>query len=105
VRHAAFDEVGGLDSTLQTCEDVDLCRKLRGRGYTLLSDKRMKNVHHGDPRSLRQVFFGEMWRGRDNVRVSFRRPLSPRTLVSAALPVANLAALAVLLTSPFLHAG
>ena len=33
VRRSAFEEVGGFDTTLETCEDVDLCRKLRARGY------------------------------------------------------------------------
>ena len=90
VRREAFDEAGGFDTTLDTCEDVDLCRKLRAAGWRLLADERMRNVHHGDPRSLRQVFFGELWRGRDNVRVSLRRPTSGRTIASAAIPVANL---------------
>ena len=54
-------------------------------------------MHHGDPRTLSQVFFGEMWRGRDNVRVSLRRPWSARTLVSAMLPVLSLAAGALVL--------
>ena len=36
------------------------------------------------------MFFGELWRGRDNVRVSLRRPTSGRTIASAAIPVANL---------------
>lgn len=86
----AFAEAGGFDATLETCEDVDLCRKLRARGHTLLSDRRLRNVHHGDPRTLREVFFGELWRGRDNVRVSLRAPRSSRTLASAAVPIANL---------------
>ena len=97
VRRAAFEEAGGFDAGLETCEDVDLCRKLRARGYALLADRRLENVHHGDPRTLRQVFFGEMWRGRDNVRVSLRRPWSARTLVSAMLPVLSLAAGALVL--------
>jgi GT2 family glycosyltransferase len=92
LRRAVFDEAGGFDTTLETCEDVDLCRKLRARGYGVLADERMRNVHHGDPRTLREVFFGELWRGRDNVRVSLRAPRSPRTIASAAVPMANLAA-------------
>ena len=36
------------------------------------------------------MFFGELWRGRDNVRVSLRRPTSGRTIASAAIPMANL---------------
>ena len=94
VRRSAFEEVGGFDTSLETCEDVDLCRKLRARGYVLLADHRLGNVHHGDPQTLRQLFFGELWRGRDNVRVSLRRPWSGRTLASAAIPVVSLLAIA-----------
>jgi hypothetical protein len=97
IRRTVFEEVGGFDTSLETCEDVDLCRKLRHRGYTLLADHRMKNVHYGDPRTLGQVFYGELWRGRDNIRVSLRAPLAGRTLVSAAIPVANLIAACALL--------
>ena len=98
LRRTAFDAAGGFDTTLETCEDVDLCRKLRARGYVLLADRRLRNIHHGDPRTLREVFFGELWRGRDNVRVSLRAPRSGRTMVSAAVPVANLLAAATAVT-------
>ncbi|MCC7009125.1 MAG: glycosyltransferase [Acidobacteria bacterium] len=93
VRRRAFEEVGGFDATLETCEDVDLCRKLRARGYGLVSDPRLGNVHYGDPATLRQVFYGEVWRGRDNVRVSLRAPRTVRTLASAAIPVLGLIAI------------
>jgi hypothetical protein len=96
MRREVFDEVQGFDPTLETCEDVDLCRKLRAAGHVLLADRRMKNVHHGDPATLRAVFFGELWRGRDNIRVSLRRPLSARTVASAIIPAANLGVLVVL---------
>ncbi|HYN08808.1 MAG TPA: glycosyltransferase [Vicinamibacterales bacterium] len=95
VRRSAFERVGGFDTTLETCEDVDLCRKLRANGYRLIGDARLHNIHYGDPRTLRHVFFGELWRGRDNVRVSLRPPRSWRTLVSAAIPLFNLLALAL----------
>jgi hypothetical protein len=94
---AAFDRVGGFDTTLETCEDVDLCRKLRADGWQLVADPRLHNIHYGDPRTLRHVFFGELWRGRDNVRVSLRAPRTWRTLVSAAIPVFNLLALALVI--------
>ena len=63
----------------------------------------MHNVHYGDPRTLRHVFFGEMWRGRDNVRVSLRAPRSARSLASAAIPVFNLLALAVVVVGLLSH--
>lgn len=90
VRREAFESAGGFDTTLEACEDVDLCRELRASGWRLLADERMRNVHYGDPRSLAQVFFGELWRGRDNVRVSLRKPTTGRTIASAAVPLANL---------------
>jgi hypothetical protein len=95
IRRAVFEEAGGFDTSLETCEDVDLCRNLRARGYRVLSDERMRTVHHGDPSTLREVFYGELWRGRDNVRVSLRAPRSPRTIASAVVPVVSLAAIGV----------
>jgi glycosyltransferase involved in cell wall biosynthesis len=94
VRREQFHAIGGFDTTLETCEDVDLCRKLRATGGRLLSDERLYNIHYGDPRTLRHVFFGELWRGRDNIRVSLRAPRSGRSLISAAIPLFILVALA-----------
>ena len=96
VRRSAFDAVGGFDASLETCEDVDLCRKLRARGAVLLADPALHNVHHGDPRTLGDVFWGELWRGRDNMRVSLRAPRSWRTTISAVVPLIDLAALVVI---------
>lgn len=100
VRRSAFEAAGGFDTSLETCEDVDLCRKLRSLGHVLMADPRLGSVHHGDPRTLSHVFFGELWRGRDNVRVSLRAPHSWRTLISAVIPVLNLLALAVAAAAP-----
>lgn len=91
MKRTAFESVGGFDESLETCEDVDLCRKLRGRGFEIVADPRMENVHYGDPRTLGHVFFGELWRGRDNVRVSLRPPRDWRTIASAAIPIVILA--------------
>jgi GT2 family glycosyltransferase len=93
VHRSAFESVGGFDVSLETCEDVDLCRKLRMTGGRLLSDDRMLNIHYGDPATLRHVFTGELWRGRDNIRVSLRGPRRWRTLASAAIPIAVFLAL------------
>jgi hypothetical protein len=97
VRREAFARTGGFDTTLETCEDVDLCRRLRANGARLVSDPRLRSVHHGDPATLGAVFLGESWRGRDNLRVSLRRPLSWRTLASLMVPVATLAGLVLVI--------
>ena len=98
IRRAALLRTGGFDETLETCEDVDLCRRLTALGR-IVSDDRMASVHHGDPATLGAVFLGELWRGRDNVRVSLRAPRSTRSLLTAVQPVATVAGAAALLTA------
>jgi hypothetical protein len=93
VARDAFQTVGGFDERLETCEDVDLCKRLRSAGYRLIADDRMGNVHLGDPETLRDLFRGELWRGRSNLAVSFRPPFTLRDLPSAAVPVVQLGGL------------
>jgi hypothetical protein len=51
-------------------------------------------VHSGDPRTLKALFFGELWRGRDNLRVTLRVPITLRSIPSLALPLVTLSAVA-----------
>jgi GT2 family glycosyltransferase len=89
VRRGAFNELSGFDESLETCEDVDFCQRLRSAGWRLVADERLVNVHLGDPRSLREVFVSERWRGRDNLRVSFRLRPTLRDAPSIVLPLAG----------------
>ena len=87
VARDAFELVGGFDTSLETCEDVDFCHRLRARGLRVVSDSRLKSVHHGDPSTLWEVLTSERWRGRDNLRVTFRRPVAWASVPSAVVPV------------------
>lgn len=88
VRREAFEAAGGFDETLETCEDVDLCARMAAGGWQVRVVPGMRSVHHGDPACLAHVFWGELWRGRDNLRVTLRGPTSLRTFASAAMPIA-----------------
>jgi cellulose synthase/poly-beta-1,6-N-acetylglucosamine synthase-like glycosyltransferase len=94
VKRSAFDEVGGFNANLTACEDVDLCNRLRLAGYRIVADPDLRSVHFGDPRTLRALFLGELWRGRDNLRVTFNGPRTLGHLRSALIPVAHLLCLA-----------
>ena len=83
----AFTRVGGFDTTLTTCEDVDLCQRLRQDGLRLVGDPRLHSVHYGDPKSLKQLFNSELWRGRDNLLVSLRGSLTMRDAPSIVGPI------------------
>ena len=51
-----FMQVGGFDETLETCEDVDLSRRLRAGGMRVLHDPRLRSTHLGDPEAPRKSF-------------------------------------------------
>jgi GT2 family glycosyltransferase len=99
VKRSAFDRVGGFDATLTACEDVDFCNRLQQAGYRIVADPNLRSVHFGDPRTLRALFFGELWRGRDNLRVTLNGPRTFKHLRSAVVPLADLACLAGALAS------
>jgi GT2 family glycosyltransferase len=109
VRRTLFRELGGFDTTLETCEDVDLCNRLRAQGYRIFCDERMRSVHYGDPSTLRALFFGELWRGRDNVRATLRGPVTIRSLPSVVIPIVNMIFLTAVVVgtmmAPWLGAG
>jgi hypothetical protein len=93
IRADVFRRIGGFDETLETCEDVDLCRRLAATGR-LVADEALASVHYGDPRTLRAVYAGEVWRGRDNLRVTFRAPMNLRSTLSALQPLITVTFLA-----------
>jgi len=94
VRRSAFNALGGFDASLEACEDVDFCNRLRRSGWRLIADERLRNVHYGDPETLRRLFLSELWRGRDNVRVSLRGPLTLRAVPGVVIPVVDITCLA-----------
>ena len=109
VRREAFDAIGGFDVSLVACEDVDFCQRLRGAGWRIIGDERLESIHLGDPPTLAALFRAELWRGRNNLRVSFRGQLSLRDLPSILIPIADLllllAAVTATISSPFVRAG
>lgn len=102
IRREVFEAVNGFDATLEACEDVDLCGRLRQAGFRLVADSRLRNIHLGDPSTLRALFFGELWRGRNNLTVTFRGPLHWRALPSVIIPVINLGCLTALVLTPWI---
>ena len=101
VKRAAFERVGGFNATLTACEDVDLCNRLRLAGYRIVADPDLRSIHFGDPSTLKALFFGELWRGRDNLRVTFMGPRTFGHLRSALVPIADLICLTAGVVSLF----
>jgi len=64
IRRTAYEEVGGFDPSLETGEDVDICRRLKEKGYTIFNDPNIKSTHYGSPGNIKEMFFREMWHGK-----------------------------------------
>lgn len=90
VKRSVFERVGGFDTSLVACEDVDLCNRITTAGFRIVADPELRSVHFGDPSTLKALFFGELWRGRDNLRVTFSGPRTLRHFRSALIPMALL---------------
>jgi glycosyltransferase involved in cell wall biosynthesis len=93
VKRSVFQQIGGFNAELTACEDVDFCNRIIGAGYRLVADPQLRSIHFGDPRTLKALFLGELWRGRDNLRVTLRGPWTVRNLRSALIPAGQLLAL------------
>ena len=90
VKRSVFERVGGFNTSLIACEDVDLCNRITAAGYRIVADPSLRSIHFGDPKTLKALFFGELWRGRDNVRVTLMGPRTFRHLRSALIPLGHL---------------
>lgn len=98
-----FLELNGFDESLETCEDVDLCQRAKKNGWHIIADPDMKSIHFGDPATLKSLFFGELWRGRNNFRVTMKGPITLRALLSLIIPILNLSGLLLILAGIFLQ--
>lgn len=99
IRKDVYRECGGFDESLATCEDVDLCYRV-AQNYRVVEDTKIRCFHHGEPKTLRQIFRKELWRGRDNFLGAFRHGFRWDELPSLVLPMYTVATLGLFLTSP-----
>ena len=83
-----FDQVGGFNEDLITCEDYDLSKRLKKLG-TIVADDRIVAVHHGEAASLSHFFRKEMWRARSNLERFRERSFEWDELPSLLLPLVH----------------
>ena len=86
VKKTVFDEIGGFNERLETCEDVDLCYRL-GQKHTIISDKRIKSIHLGEAKTLKEFFKKEVWRGQSNLKGIREHGITLKEAPSIILPL------------------
>jgi len=63
IKREVFQRIGGFDATLTTCEDVEICYRLKEMGFTLYESHTVRAVHLGGDRNLGVFFRKNVWRG------------------------------------------
>lgn len=94
VRRDVFGVVNGFDIKLVTCEDYDLCTRLKKYG-DIVCDARIQAVHHGEARTVRRFYEKERWRGVSNIEGFRQHDFSFAELPSLLFPVVQLLAIVV----------
>lgn len=82
-----FSTVGGFDESLVTCEDYDLSLRLKAFG-TIIADRRITAVHHGEAATLGHFFRKERWRATSNAERLKRFQFGLQELPSLIVPPA-----------------
>lgn len=82
IRKDSFLEVGGFNENLITCEDVDLSYRLKEKGFSLLYDDSIEVTHHGEAKSIKELFKKEKWRGTSMIDVILSHGLTKSELPS-----------------------
>lgn len=63
IRSHLFKAIRGFSKELTTGEDEDLSWKVQTLGFKTIQDKRIKVIHHGYPKTLKDFYKREFWHG------------------------------------------
>jgi glycosyltransferase involved in cell wall biosynthesis len=96
ITRAAFDSVNGFREELRTGEDSDLGHRLTRAGRRLYESSRVRAIHYGNPKSLRQHYRRIVWHGLGTFGTLTRHRLDRPTVMLAVHIAATVAGIAAL---------
>ncbi len=94
VRRSAFNAIGGFDESMVTCEDYDLCMRLKSHG-AIVCDSSIVAIHHGEAATPLHFYQKERWRGISNVQSFRKHGYNLAELPSLLFPLVQLILVAV----------
>jgi len=86
VRKKDFLSVNGFNEELVTCEDVDLCYRLKLLGL-IKYDSRISSTHYGEAKTLKHFYQKEKWRGQGNIKGVLSHKINIKELPSILIPL------------------
>lgn len=63
VKSRVFNELNGFNEKLTTCEDADICARIKRNNYRVINDSSIKSIHLRNPKTLIAFMKKEFWYG------------------------------------------
>lgn len=104
VRRNIFITVGGFNTKLKSCEDVDLGYKISSQ-HIIYNDPELSVIHLREPRTINEFFKKEIWHGLENYSGLFSHKIRKSELPSILWPLVTMVACIIILTSVILFNG
>jgi len=76
----AFMKIGGFNSRLITCEDMDISNRFKEDGYRIIFDKDVLVTHYGEYKTVGEFLRKETWRGYSHLDYLFNQKISFKML-------------------------
>jgi len=89
VRREAFWKIDGFDESMITCEDYDLCARLKDHG-SIFCDNRIVAIHHGEADTPTRFYQKERWRGVSNFQSLRKHGFALAEIPSVLFPLIHL---------------
>ena len=69
IKKDIFLKVNGFNTSLETGEDVDICYRLKEKGYKIFNDPQIISTHYGSPATINEMFLREIWHGKTMLNI------------------------------------
>ena len=102
IKREVFQRIGGFDTTMTTCEDVEICSRLKERGFNLHESHTVRAVHSGGDRKLSIFFRKSVWRGLGMLQLKGVKKIALMSEIHVGLMAAAIGSL-FLPISPLAH--
>lgn len=104
IRREAFEEVGGFDEKLSSCEDADICERLITASYSIINSTKIESVHLRNPKTLGGFWGKEVWYGYDML-TSLKTIIDPTFLFTVIFLISHIFIIVSLFEVKFLWIG
>ena len=89
ILRSVFEGVDGFDESLETAEDVQICKKI-SKSHKIILDSSVNTIHLRESKTLYELFKRERWRGKCSLRQFFACESKSSEYISTFVPLLSI---------------